>query len=179
MQTIYLVRHCQATGQAIDAPLTDEGVRQAEELKNFLIDLNIERIISSPFLRAQESIRPLAEARNLHIELNDRLSERILASGNLPNWYELLKQSFEDKDRALPGGESSNEALQRGKAVLDELIEKQANNVVLVSHGNLLALLLHSIDNSYGFEEWVNLTNPDVYKIEINGLEKIVTRVWE
>src|SRR3954453_2868357 len=44
--TIYLVRHCQSTGQAPDAPLTDLGRQQARRLADALDELGIERIIS-------------------------------------------------------------------------------------------------------------------------------------
>jgi 2,3-bisphosphoglycerate-dependent phosphoglycerate mutase len=178
MQTIYLVRHCQATGQASDAVLTEEGNKQAEALKHYFSDLGIKRIITSPFVRAIESIKPLAESIGMEIKKDSRLSERILSSENLPNWYELLKNSFENMDVTYKGGESSNEALQRGKAVLDEVVQQNDDQVILVSHGNLISLILHSIDDNFGFNEWESLTNPDVFKIEITMTDKKISRVW-
>ncbi|VEP11359.1 Phosphoglycerate mutase family 2 (fragment) [Hyella patelloides LEGE 07179] len=47
----YLVRHCQATGQESDAPLTKLGKQQAISLIDYLTDFDIKHIISSPFLR--------------------------------------------------------------------------------------------------------------------------------
>lgn len=35
-KTIYLIRHCQATGQAPDAQLTGIGNKQAEDLAEFM-----------------------------------------------------------------------------------------------------------------------------------------------
>jgi len=35
MKRIYLVRHCKAAGQEPEAPLTEEGVTQAERLADF------------------------------------------------------------------------------------------------------------------------------------------------
>jgi 2,3-bisphosphoglycerate-dependent phosphoglycerate mutase len=55
MQTIVLVRHAAATGQEATAALTSEGQRQARVLTNLLLPLQIQRVISSPFVRATES----------------------------------------------------------------------------------------------------------------------------
>ena len=49
MKHIYWVRHCKAEGQPPEAPLTEEGKKQAEDLVDFLCNCGIERIVSSPF----------------------------------------------------------------------------------------------------------------------------------
>ena len=59
--TLYLIRHCQADGQERNAPLTKLGKQQAIELANLLEQEQIERIVSSPYIRAYESIVPLAK----------------------------------------------------------------------------------------------------------------------
>src|SRR5207245_4789289 len=58
--TLYLVRHCRAAGQAPEAPLTAEGLAQAERLADVLAPLAPDRILSSPFRRAVQSVEPLA-----------------------------------------------------------------------------------------------------------------------
>ena len=60
-QVLYLVRHCQATGQEPDAPLTELGKQQAIALADWLSEVPIGRIISSPFIRAYQSAIPLSE----------------------------------------------------------------------------------------------------------------------
>jgi broad specificity phosphatase PhoE len=40
-----------------------------------------------------------------------------------------------------------------------------ASATLLVTHGNLMALLLKNFDDRIGFAEWQQLTNPDVYRI--------------
>lgn len=46
VRTIYIVRHCQAEGQAREAKLTESGRRQAERLAHFFLDKNIDYIVS-------------------------------------------------------------------------------------------------------------------------------------
>ncbi|WP_349632580.1 histidine phosphatase family protein [Neobacillus sp. SuZ13] len=54
------MRHCEAEGQSLEAQLTERGVRQAADLTEFFADMKIDRIISSPYLRAIQSIERVA-----------------------------------------------------------------------------------------------------------------------
>ena len=49
---------------------------------------------------------------------------------------------------------------------------------LLVSHGNLITLLLNSIDPSYAFEAWKTLTNPDVLLLEPRTGSYTIERLW-
>src|SRR5688572_21382147 len=57
---LYLARHCQSSGQEPDAPLTALGRQQADQLGAWLLPRGIVRIVSSPYLRARQSVEPLA-----------------------------------------------------------------------------------------------------------------------
>ncbi|WP_299089923.1 histidine phosphatase family protein [uncultured Metabacillus sp.] len=98
MKIIYLVRHCEANGQEADADLTVRGFNQAIELSNFFSDFTVERIISSPYKRAMKTVQPLAKRLKIEIESNSNLSERILSTSNLPDWYDLYFYSMWDWD---------------------------------------------------------------------------------
>ncbi|MFC0212239.1 histidine phosphatase family protein [Paenibacillus chartarius] len=175
---MYIIRHCKAIGQAPEAELTREGFEQAHELADFLIDSGIDIIVCSPYLRAIQSIQPLAERLNLEITVEERLSERILSRENLPDWLDQLRASFTDLDRCLPGGESSRDAMKRITSVFDELSATRHKNIALVTHGNLMALLLKNFDSHFGFEQWQGLSNPDVYRISGLDYIPIIQRVW-
>jgi 2,3-bisphosphoglycerate-dependent phosphoglycerate mutase len=73
VKTIYIVRHCKAESQQIDAALTADGLVQAARLVELLKGSQIERIISSPYIRAKDSVAPLAQRLKLHVELDERL----------------------------------------------------------------------------------------------------------
>jgi 2,3-bisphosphoglycerate-dependent phosphoglycerate mutase len=167
VKTLYVVRHCKAEGQEADAPLTPEGHVQANRLADALAGANIERIISSPYRRATESIAPLAQRLGLEVELDVRLVERALCAGSPPDWQERLRASFADPELAFEGGESSREAMQRAVAVVTELQRHSASRTVLVTHGNLMTLLLKHFDDSIGFAKWSALSNPDVYRVAL------------
>ncbi|MFC0189751.1 histidine phosphatase family protein [Fictibacillus aquaticus] len=176
MKKLYCIRHCSAEGQHPDAALTADGEKQALDLFLYMKELEIDVIISSPYVRAKQTVRHLAESKKLKIEVDARLGERRLAGTDLPDWLEHLKRSFEDEHAVLPGGESSYEASKRALSLVDDLLQRKENHIALVTHGNLLALLLKAFDPSAGFHTWQALTNPDVYEIDLT--EKRVRRLW-
>lgn len=179
MKTIYLIRHCQAQGQSKEASLTHLGVEQSKNLANFLSSMNIEYIVSSPFTRAYDSVYPLASKLDLNIEIDDRLSERILTASDHPDWMNMLKQSFDDLDLCFEGGESSRMAAKRAIGVIDELLVRPNGTFAIATHGNLMSLILNYYDEKFQFDQWRSLTNPDVFQLEFYENTPIIKRIWE
>lgn len=178
-KNIYLIRHCEANGQSADALLTEKGIIQANKLSDFLSPLAIDRIIASPFLRAVQSIEPYAKKQNVEIELDHRLSERILSSISLTDWMEKLAETYRDMDVTYVGGESSKEAKKRIVKVIDEVVASDVENTILVTHGNILSLCLRNYDKNVGFEQWKRISNPDVFLMKISQNKFHYKRIWE
>lgn len=176
---VYIVRHCSAEGQGADASLTDDGRKRAGELKDFLLKYDIKHIVSSPYNRAVQSIEPLAQELELDIAIDERLKERVLSSKNYSDWMEKLKATFLNKKIAYEGGESSAEASERIQQVINDVNARNSGNTVIVTHGNLMSLLLNHYDDSFGFENWQKLSNPDVYAFTRQNNTVLVERVWE
>ena len=179
MKLIYLVRHCEASGQSFESRLTEKGKVQAKELRRFFEAVPLERIICSPYKRTEESCKEISESKNIHIEHDTRLKERVLSKVEIPDWKEKLYQSFLEPNMKLTGGESSFEAAQRGIAVIKDVLEHEVATTLIVTHGNLMALILNYFDNSYGFETWRSLTNPDVYCLVYDKNQMNIERIWE
>lgn len=76
-----LIRHGSAgertawTGDDGDRPLDQKGEAQAERLVALLAAFSIDRILSSPALRCVATVEPLAQARDLPIEIREELTE--------------------------------------------------------------------------------------------------------
>jgi 2,3-bisphosphoglycerate-dependent phosphoglycerate mutase len=174
---IFIIRHCAAEGQPPSAQLTGKGFEQAHHLARFFDEIKIDRIISSPFLRARQSVEPLAQKKGLTVEVDERLSERTLSTEVLTDWLEELKTTYDDLEYRLPGGESSSEAMKRAVAVIDDI--EPDKNTLIVSHGNLISLLLKYYDSKFGFEQWKKLSNPDVFLLKISVNETSFERLWE
>ncbi|WP_390353972.1 histidine phosphatase family protein [Virgibacillus halophilus] len=176
---ILLVRHCEAESQAVEAPLTKKGKRQAQQLKLFLKNHSIDRIISSPSTRAIQSTEPFAQDMSIQIETDERLLERVLSTKDMTNWMEKLRNSFDAMDLAYHGGESGTEATKRAMKVIEELWGDGNLATVIVTHGNLLALLIKHYQSSFGFDDWRRLSNPDMYRLAQHREEVSIQRLWE
>ncbi len=178
MKHIYLMRHCQAEGQEAECRLTDKGMKQSAELACFFREFPLDRIISSPYKRALDSCRQIAEDKRLIIEEDIRLCERVLSGEDLPNWLQLLEESFLNLDKKLEGGESGAEAGARGLEVIEEALSGPGTHIGIMTHGNLLTLMLQQLDSNYGFLEWKRMTNPDVYHLKIDNGVCHIERIW-
>jgi 2,3-bisphosphoglycerate-dependent phosphoglycerate mutase len=172
------LRHCESSGQAPDAPLTETGYAQAERLAEALASHGITRIVSSPYRRARESALPLAKRLGLEIEIDERLAERRLSSTHIDDWRAYVERSFVEPEARAPGGESGGEALARGWAALHDAL--RSGRTLIASHGQLLSLVLHRIDARFGFAGRLAMTNPDVFRIERSAAGALhFERLWE
>lgn len=138
----------------------------------------IELVISSPFTRALHTIEPFIRKNNIPFKIDYRLSERLLSNEDFPDWLEKLKETYVDKDLKFTGGESSNEATHRISELVEELKLSNHMSVVIVTHGNIMSLLLNHFQPHFGFDEWKQLSNPDVFEIEFNNKQTVVNRIW-
>lgn len=81
LSAIYLVRHAKAglrtawSGPDEERPLTRRGRKQARRLVDRFQALDLERIVSSPYVRCLETVEPLGAARGLRIETATELAE--------------------------------------------------------------------------------------------------------
>ncbi|MDQ0352113.1 2,3-bisphosphoglycerate-dependent phosphoglycerate mutase [Alkalibacillus filiformis] len=175
-QKVYIVRHCKAEGQEASSQLTEQGEKQADRLRDFFSNQRVDQIITSPYERAIQSIMPTAQEHQLDLFVAEDLKERKLSSENLSDWMDRLEQTYQDFDLKLTGGESSREAAERALKVLTDIKLSQNKATIVVSHGGLISLILNHFDPTFGFKGWKELTNPDIY--EINLTRREVKRIW-
>ena len=179
VRQMLLIRHCQTSGQEVEAELTATGRKQAETLSNFLSAYPIDTIASSTYARARLSIAPFAARNGLPIHLDQRLIERRLSTHAIDNWREVLRDSFDDRSLRAPGGESGREAFDRGWTAITDLFNGDYRFPVAVTHGNLLSIILNSIDGNFGYDGWASLSNPDVFHLREAGRGRLeFERLW-
>ncbi|MFI5316869.1 MAG: histidine phosphatase family protein [Myxococcota bacterium] len=166
MPRLLLVRHCQSTGQQPDGALTDAGHTQAHALAERLAAHPIDHLVSSTYRRARATLAPFAARSGLELHLDERLVERRLSPAPIDGWREVVERSFVDPDFAVPGGESARDVSDRAWKALGEILTLGHSLPAVASHGQLIALVLHRIDPTFGFSGWAALTNPDVHLVE-------------
>jgi 2,3-bisphosphoglycerate-dependent phosphoglycerate mutase len=106
------------------------------------------------------------------------LAERVLSAAPLAQWREAIRQTFVHLDLAWPGGESSRTAMARGRAAIDALLVRPERVPVIVTHGNLMTLILRSFETQFGYETWERLSNPDIYCLAVQGERVEISHTW-
>ena len=167
MTDIILVRHGETEWNLaeifrgrIDVGLNETGVKQAELLAEYLSDVKIESIYSSPLKRAVKTAEAIAGYHRIDIKITPGLIDF-----NFGEWQGLPHQEVQKRYKELytewlnnphqvviPGGESLNDVRQRAIAAVDDAIAKYKGTVILVSHrvvNKVLICALLGLDNSH------------------------------
>lgn len=107
--TIYLVRHGESEANAnqlfgLDTKLTQKGRAQAKLLRDALKKIHFDAIVSSPYIRVQQTVGYIAKERKLEILTKEALRERhegILNGRSTKELTEEIKKMYELR-RTLP-----------------------------------------------------------------------------
>ena len=148
MNTYYLVRHAHADWSADEnRPVSERGQEDAFLVADLLLDRPIDRIYSSPFRRAIQTISPLAQHLELPITTVCDLRERRLGDFTNSDFLAAVQDTWTDPEFVHPRGESNRAAQRRVRSFVNQLqTQNKHAHIVLSTHGNLMALLLNSFD---------------------------------
>ena len=177
---IVLVRHAQAVPAGTpewverddERPLTEEGLRDADELALELDPYHFGAVYSSPYLRAVQTVTPTARRRSLEVHQLADLRERRLAAPLRDDWADLLARGWADPDHAAPGGETGREAQSRAMGVLDLLRARHAagGRLLVGSHGNLISLILQALEPAVDHDFHLSMPMPAVFHLQHDGI---------
>lgn len=181
MSIVYLVRHAHADWVPNEQrPLSEQGMSAALQVADRLETKPITALYASSARRAAQTIEPLAARLNKPITMVHDLRERELSGSPVANFLEAIQHAWAHPHAALQGGESNRAAQRRGVAVITELVRQHPREqIVVATHGNLLALILQHYDSAIGFAFWQGLTMPDVYQLNIDAAgPPVIQRLW-
>jgi 2,3-bisphosphoglycerate-dependent phosphoglycerate mutase len=193
LTTLYLVRHAHAAWTPDEnRPLSAQGARDALRLAELLSAPvrapaadTIVGVYASTARRAQQTVTPLAARQGLPLHVSPALDERRLAGGPVEDFHAAVRATWADFGFAHPGGESNAAAQARGLALVRDLCEVHPGaQIVLGTHGNLLALIVHGLLPACGYAFWRSLTMPDVYRLDLpatadkSAQTPRLTRLW-
>ena len=146
MITVYLVRHADYVSQGVltgrlPFPLSEKGVAQAERLRDYFEDKNIEKIYSSAVERCKQTAEIIA-GEVVPVEYDKRLLESFCATQGLKSddWREFW--GYRDE----LGGEDYDDVYKRVGDFWDEMSAKfeDGKNYIVCSHGDpLFEMLLY------------------------------------
>lgn len=175
MTNIYIVRHAKVDyiPDEYSRPLSEKGKKDVTKVTEALMDKNITRVLSSPYIRAVHTIEGIAYKNRLEIEAIDDFRERKVANNQIENIEDFISFTalqWEDFDYLIEGGESLNQVQTRGvKALYDVIHKYKDENIVISTHGTLLGVLLNHFDNRYDYSFWKAMKMPDIFHLVFEG----------
>ena len=169
MNSIVLVRHAESVYPTPDGPdeyhrpLTDVGLAQAEDLVEELAALEPDLVASSPYLRAVQTIEPVARAVGLPVHTDHALREWDFGIPPTPDYVRYYEESWADPDFARPGAESLRRLTDRATAALRALARH--GTVIVGSHGTFVsrALIGFGVPVDWPFSR--DMPVPAIYRI--------------
>ncbi len=162
---IYLIRHGQTDwnvfperfqGQT-DIPLNSAGILQAQGLADYFREKPIDRIYSSPLIRALQTAKCIAEAKSMEPVIEGTLCEQNLGIWEGKYYHEIAMKFNIDFIRWLlnpyqitaPQGESFKELEDRVVDCYQSILRKEkGRNIVIVSHLWVIRILIHHFNQS-------------------------------
>ena len=123
--------------------LNEEGIKQAEELRDKLKETHIDVIISSPLMRAVKTATIINEYHNLDIIIDGGATERNLGIyEGQPNEQEIFNEiRYYTKNVAVEGGEDCKTYTKKVFDFIDRIkneYKNKVNTILIVSHGFFL-----------------------------------------
>lgn len=184
MTKIIFVRHAEKEKNIEVAdrerPLTAAGILASEALVQQLEAYCFDRIFSSPFKRAMDTVEPLAKANKLNVEEVIALQERLVKRTGIEKPDDYVARQWEDFNYKLAGGESLNEVQKRLIDTIEQLVIAFPTETVLIgTHGTALATILNYYDETFGIEQYKKLKPKMPYAVEMifQGKKLITTNV--
>jgi probable phosphoglycerate mutase len=153
---VILIRHAipvrrELESGAADPELSEQGMRQAELLAQYLSSETLDAIYSSPMCRAQQTAAPLAKTFDLDVTLIDGVAEfdrhsewyvpvEELKAANDPRWHELVSGEW------TATHETEDEFISRVTSAIESIISNHGSQrVAVVCHGGVINAYIASI----------------------------------
>jgi 2,3-bisphosphoglycerate-dependent phosphoglycerate mutase len=183
MLTVLLVRHAEPVlpgthgFDEFNRPLTEIGARDAFLLAKGFQNLEINAVYSSPMLRSIQTVQGFADARVLEVKPMHEFVEHMLSPEPISNWREVLEQTWQDFDFALPSAQTMRSTQARGFGALEKLAQSHSSGTIVIGgHGTIFSLILNKIEPNVDCAFHLSMPMPAVYTLEYqDGAWEIVS----
>lgn len=165
MNTIYLIRHGQTVNNVArsnlvstynyekkcpDPALNEIGIKQAHLLGKRLERCHVDMIYTSDLLRAQQTSAIINEYLNKDIITRVELREfdmgelHLRSREDIKDEYPEFYNSWDkhETDMPYPNGECGKDVEKRAMKIINEVIEKDIQSTLIVTHGGVIRVLL-------------------------------------
>ncbi len=132
-------------------------------------------IVSSPYLRAIQTVRPAAHLLSLPVATYPDLREWDSGLSIRPDYADQHAASWRAPTVARPDGESLNQLTERAVAALSLLLDTHQGAVIVGSHGTFVARALAGFGADVDWSFARAMPMPAVYTVEFCTSEVVLT----
>ncbi len=192
MTSVYFVRHAQPDSSIRDdksRPLTDEGVKDSLMVTEVLSDKQIDIIFSSPYKRSMDTVADFSKKSGLVINTIDDLRERNAGMWHGENFFEFIKNQWEDFSYHILDGECLFDVQKRNIKALEKILDENKNkNIVIATHGTALSTILNYYYPQFNAECFFKIVDfmPFVIKVDFDekravnaGVELVIKKTFK
>lgn len=188
MSRIFLLRHAHSTanakgilaGRLPNISLSENGLKQRENLVNRVSGANFDQIISSPLERCIETIKPFASEPYLadefqEVDYGNWTGRRMSSLSRNKQWQDIHKHPASVR---FPSGETLPEVQTRALLGLDRVLQNKAKNILISTHADVVkVIILHALGTHLNSIDKVSIDNASFSIVEKNGNDYRVIRV--
>ena len=166
-------------GTPANPDLSTTGHDQAQRVADWLKDLHLDRLYSSPMKRAVQTAEPLSRQKSLEIEISDGVAEYDRNAEHYSPLEDLKEQDYEAWKRLMEGGVEADFPLFASTVCksLETIIAKnKGNRVAVACHGgviNVWAAHVLGLDPGLFFNP--NYTSVNTFRAASSGEKSIIT----
>ena len=136
----------------------------------------IEIVLSSPYVRAVQTVKDFADSYGHTITTVSDFRERKIDSDWIEDFNRFAEQQWKDFDYKLSDGESLREVQIRNVDALRQVIKEYPDkNIVIGSHGTALSTIINYFEPSFGFSHFQKIRTimPWIVKFTFQGDELV------
>lgn len=177
MTEIYFIRHAEPDHSIVDdgqRPLTTKGLKDASNLVNYFYIIDIASIYSSPYKRAIQTVKPIAENKSITIQIREKFKERISNTNWIDNTDDLnthVRQMWQRPNIGIDGGESIKSVQERNIEELALVLKANKNKKSIIgTHGTALATMISYYSKSFSVDDFLKFIGimPYIIKMRFN-----------
>jgi len=189
VNTVYFVRHGENPAnltrefsyRSVDYPLTEKGIRQAEQTAAYFAGRTVDAIYSSPLKRALQTAQIIGAATGHGVGVVEELREVNCGSleGQTPTavlWaiHDRIMERWDagDHDATFPSGEDYHTLVARARDALARMVEgRDGQHIVAVTHGGIVKATMKDVcrDADLHLIRRVPTANCDITEIEVHS----------
>ena len=157
---LYLLRHTERGHGKEQDILTLRGIEQSKEIVNYLVTLNIQKVICANTKRAIKTIKPFLDnfsRDTIYTPLVNEQEMGELTGKSGEDYKEAIKKSGLNKKNFRPeNGENFHDLIERAKKFLNELKTEKTENILISTHAgfirSIIVLLLNLPEEQLKFD---------------------------